>query len=118
MGYAPSVDPNWKPPSVKMGQADGHENITLLQANIPSHGHAMNATRANADSRIPTNQLFATSTNRNTPANLYGPSTGAPVLMNSKSLIPVGAGQPHPNMQPYNTISFCIALAGIFPSRT
>jgi microcystin-dependent protein len=28
-----------------------------------------------------------------------------------------GGGQPHPNMPPYLTLSFVIALSGIFPSR-
>jgi microcystin-dependent protein len=27
-----------------------------------------------------------------------------------------GGGQPHPNMQPFLTVNFCIALQGIFPS--
>ncbi|RBE43809.1 microcystin-dependent protein, partial [Xanthomonas oryzae pv. oryzae] len=26
--------------------------------------------------------------------------------------------QAHPNVQPYTTINFCIALSGIFPSRS
>jgi microcystin-dependent protein len=29
-----------------------------------------------------------------------------------------GGGLPHDNMQPYLTINFCIALQGIFPSRS
>ena len=29
-----------------------------------------------------------------------------------------GGSQPHENMQPYLTLSFCIALQGIFPSQT
>jgi microcystin-dependent protein len=28
-----------------------------------------------------------------------------------------GGGQPHANLQPYLVLNFCIALAGIFPSR-
>ena len=30
----------------------------------------------------------------------------------------VGGSQAHLNMQPFLTISFCIALQGIFPSQT
>jgi microcystin-dependent protein len=26
-------------------------------------------------------------------------------------------GLPHTNLMPYNTLNFCIALSGIFPSR-
>jgi len=34
------------------------------------------------------------------------------------SLRPRGGGnQPHENLQPYLALNFCIALAGIFPSR-
>ena len=29
----------------------------------------------------------------------------------------IGGSQPHQNMQPYLTISFCVALQGIFPSQ-
>jgi microcystin-dependent protein len=28
-----------------------------------------------------------------------------------------GGGQPHPNLQPFLTLNFVIALQGIFPSR-
>ena len=28
-----------------------------------------------------------------------------------------GQSQPHPNMQPFLVVNFCIALEGIFPSR-
>jgi microcystin-dependent protein len=28
-----------------------------------------------------------------------------------------GSSQPHTNIQPYLVLNFCIALAGIFPSR-
>jgi microcystin-dependent protein len=29
-----------------------------------------------------------------------------------------GNSQPHTNVQPYLTVNFCIALQGIFPSRS
>jgi microcystin-dependent protein len=28
-----------------------------------------------------------------------------------------GGGQPHPNIQPFLVVNFCIALVGVFPSR-
>ena len=28
-----------------------------------------------------------------------------------------GGSQPHQNMQPFLTLSFCICLSGVFPSR-
>ena len=29
-----------------------------------------------------------------------------------------GESQPHPNMQPYLVVNYCIALQGVFPSRS
>ena len=119
IGFGNSADSGWQPPSVQMGQAGGTENVTLQQNNLPSHGHVMNAVNTDGTSRVPANQFFATSANRQTPpAQLYAAAGSGAVLMNSQSLAAGGGGQPHPNMQPYNTINFCIALSGIFPSRS
>ena len=38
------------------------------------------------------------------------------VPMKDDSLSSVGDSQAHPNMQPFLTVSFCIALQGIYPS--
>ena len=38
--------------------------------------------------------------------------------MNADMLGDTGGGQPHDNIQPYLAVNFCIALAGIFPSRS
>ena len=117
IGYASSVDPAWQPPGVQIGQASGVENVTLLQTNLPAHTHAMNASTSPGDNRNPATRVFATSTNSAAAANLYAPSSGTAVVMNAQSVAPAGGNQPHPNLQPYTTINFCIALQGIFPSR-
>jgi microcystin-dependent protein len=52
----------------------------------------------------PVNQLYGA------PANLTAMVPG--------SIGNVGGSQAHLNMQPFLTISFCIALQGIFPSQT
>lgn len=118
VGYASSVDPGWQPPSVQIGQSAGVENVTLLSSNLPAHGHAVNASTSDASSRIPTGRMYATSTNSGGAAIApYGPSNGARVAMNPQTVAPAGGNQPHPNLQPYSTINFCIALSGIYPSR-
>lgn len=118
IGYASSVDPSWQPPSVQIGQASGVENVTLLSTNLPGHTHSVNASTANGDSRSAAGRVFATSTNASSPPpNLYAANTGAVVPLNSQSVGAAGGNQPHPNLQPYSVINFCIALSGIFPSR-
>jgi microcystin-dependent protein len=117
IGYASSVDPGWQPPAVQIGQVAGVENVTLLSSNLPSHTHNVNASTTAGNNRIPSNRVYATSTNTAAPISLYAPSTGALVPLNPATVAPSGNNQPHPNLQPYSTINFCIALSGIFPSR-
>ena len=38
--------------------------------------------------------------------------------MASNAVAPAGGGQPHENRSPYLALNFCIALVGIFPSRS
>ena len=38
--------------------------------------------------------------------------------MAANALGPAGSSQPHENRQPFLTLSFCIALQGIFPSQS
>lgn len=111
IGYASSVDPSWQPPAVQIGQSAGVENVTLLSTNLPSHTHQINATTANGSTRNPNNAIYA-----NTSVALHASPT-ALVPLNSATLSPAGGNQPHPNLQPYSVINFCIALSGIYPSR-
>ncbi len=118
IGYASSVDPGWQPPAVQIGQAAGVENVTLLSGNLPSHTHAVNASTSNGDNRIPSNRVFATSNIASgTAISIYSASTGPAVPLNPATVAPAGGNQPHPNLQPYSVINFCVALSGIFPSR-
>ncbi len=43
---------------------------------------------------------------------------GSGVAMSPFALAITGGDLPHNNMPPYLTLNFCIALAGIFPSRS
>ncbi len=112
VGYATSVDPGWQPPAVQIGEVGGVENVTLLSSNLPPHIHGAVGTSAAGTTRNPRNNLYATP-----GVPIYGPSTGPQVPLNPQTLSATGGNQPHPNLQPYSTINFCIALQGIFPSR-
>lgn len=112
IGYASSVDPSWQPPAVQIGQSAGVENVTLLSTNLPGHVHGANASTTAGTVRNPGNATLAS-----TPVALHGPSNGALVPLRADTISPAGGNQPHPNLQPYSVINFCIALAGIYPSR-
>ncbi len=96
---------------VTLGEAAGETAHTLIQTEIPAHNHGINATTTEASTDDPTGALFG-------GAKVYVPY-GSPVTpMNPSVIQPAGGSQPHENMAPYLTISFIIALSGIFPSRS
>jgi microcystin-dependent protein len=94
-----------------LGERGGEQAHTLSISELPTHTHVLNATSVAADLNNPTNAYLATINNGYTaPSNL--------VALGPSSLANVGGSQAHLNMQPFLTLSFCIALQGIFPSAT
>lgn len=93
-----------------LGEKGGEQAHTLSIAELPTHTHVVSGTNTNGTAIIPTSNLLAGSPNQlyTQPANL--------VALNAASVTSVGGSQAHLNMQPFLTLSFCIALQGIFPS--
>lgn len=80
----------------------------------------MDCSSGNGDNRAPSGRLFANnvvSPGPGTPHALYA-APGAMVPLAQSTIANSGGSQAHPNVQPYTTINFCIALSGIFPSRS
>jgi len=93
-----------------LGQQGGEAAHTLSLAEMPAHTHTAMAQPAVGAQLPPVNAFLSQASNvYRTPDNL------TPLL--SATVNPVGGSQAHTNMQPYLTLSFCIALQGIFPSR-
>jgi len=96
-----------------LGESAGELNHTLQVAELPTHIHGLNATTNVATSSAPSGKVLAKSAG----AQLYAPAASL-VAMNAASITPVGGSQAHLNQQPFLALSFCIALQGIFPSRS
>lgn len=94
-----------------LGETGGEQNHTLTQAELPPHTHVARASPANADSPVPGNNLLASAN------NLYTSPLNLTALLPA-SVSSAGGSQAHLNMQPFLTLNFCIALQGIFPSRS
>lgn len=92
------------------GQSGGEQAHTLVSSEMPAHTHPGVGSSAAADQGSPANALWAA-----TGSNAYSASPNA--TMNPAAVGSVGGNQPHDNMSPYLTLSFCIALQGLFPSR-
>ena len=98
-----------------LGQRGGSETVTLTAAEIAGHTHTFKASSAAGVDRSATNDLLA---NTAPAGNLYRDAEAANMTaLRSGSITNAGGGQAHNNMQPYTTLSFCIALQGLFPSR-
>ena len=102
-------------PNITQGQSFGAEIVSLNPNTMGQHTHPIGATTQNADVRNPDQGILAETVSEDRP--IYGPPTNL-VNMRTDALTSAGSGQAHDNMQPYQVINFCIALDGLFPSRS
>ncbi len=99
--------------SCRLAQRGGVDQVTLSEAQIADHTHFMRGVNAFGNQPGPAGNVFARTQNAtpyHTSANL--------VDLHDQTLLAKGGGQGHLNEQPYLTLRFCIALQGIFPSRS
>jgi microcystin-dependent protein len=95
------------------GQAGGAETVTLAVTQMPGHTHPVKASSSAAGSDQPEGRTLARSA-----SHIYTAKPDTSTVMNAGMLGDTGGSQPHDNIQPYLAVNFCIALAGIFPSRS
>jgi microcystin-dependent protein len=101
-----------------LGERGGEQAHTLSIGEIPTHTHVLNASSTQGDKVNPNfggvGNVFAQD-----PGNCYSPTVASGLgALNAGTVSNVGGSQAHLNMQPFLTLSFCIALQGIFPSAT
>ncbi|MDE2308218.1 MAG: phage tail protein [Xanthomonadaceae bacterium] len=109
-GTGPGLTPR------EAGETFGDGSVTLNQASMPTHAHALNVfNQPDTGKHSPT------------PATGYGivpPQNSKPFIAGTppsatfapNTLGPAGSGVPHENRQPFLALNFCIALNGAFPS--
>jgi microcystin-dependent protein len=94
-----------------LGEKGGEQAHTLSISELPTHTHVLTGSSLDANTNLDANNLFANA------ANAYGPAGSLTTLVPGTTTN-TGGSQAHLNMQPFLTLSFCIALQGIFPSAT
>jgi len=123
-GSGPGLSPR------RIGEKGGTETTTISQLNLPPHSHALSngsavvtvqtTNNANATNETDSgNNGLGTSGSmpdifRESPA---GSDHLAGVTISGETNM-TGGGQSFSNMQPYLVVTWCIALEGIFPSRS
>ena len=93
-----------------LGAKAGTETHTLTVSELPTHTHLIPASNHPANSGDPAAAAFAAADGENRFST-------APTGEMRTLLADSGGGQAHNNMQPFTTVNFVIAIAGLFPTR-
>jgi microcystin-dependent protein len=110
-GNGPGLNP------IANGQRGGHQITTLTANNLPSHTHSatLHAESALGNSANPNGKMLAG------VQNMYAapdPADNKTLASDSIVVNSTGGSTPFDNLDPYLGMNYCIALVGIFPSRS
>lgn len=114
-------------PNYVIGQVGGEEFHTLTQSEMPAHNHSLRAdaaTAAASNVNAPASNLVlgqstgATSTGGSFGVNIYSTDQSNLVAAAPAAIANGGGNQAHENRQPFLALNYCMALQGIFPSRS
>ncbi len=101
----------------RLGKRVGVETVTLSEAQIPSHNHSMMVSQSNGETNDPTGHYPGVHRDP-LRGKVYKQNPSLNEQMASSALATTGGGQSHDNVQPYLGLNFCIALQGLYPSRS
>jgi microcystin-dependent protein len=106
-GQGPGLTPR------SLGESGGEEAITLLTTEMPAHNHQAGSAAAGSVGG-PIGAVWGAE-GRGRPPVYSNAGPNAP--MSGQALAVAGGNLPHNNVQPYQSVTFIIALEGIFPAR-
>lgn len=115
-----------------LGQSGGAENVALTISELPAHTHLItlnnlaateHVKNASGNSQTPVGNVpaieaagvTATYSNAAPDATM---AAGAISVTGTATAATTGSGLPAPTISPFLTLNYCIALQGIFPSRS
>jgi microcystin-dependent protein len=94
-----------------LGERGGEQAHVVSISELPQHTHAVNVSSTTTGGNASPNSRFLGGAN-----NAYHAAAGTQTTLRPDAITTVGGSQAHQNMQPFLTLTFCIALQGIFPS--
>jgi microcystin-dependent protein len=100
-------------PQQPIGAVFGAPSVTLLTGNLPPHTHQLFGSSAGGGTGSPAGALLAT-----LPGNDYAsPGSPADKPMSTAAIGLTGSSQPVATQSPSLSMTWCVAIQGIFPSR-
>jgi len=110
------------------GVIGGQEVVQLTTATIPQHTHTVTpggttkgssavGDRQSPSGAVPAREAAAVTATYSNGAPNASMRAGSVTFSGSATASNTGGGSPHENRQPYLSLSYCIALTGVFPSR-
>lgn len=113
----------------KIGQTGGVTSETLTGQEMPQHSHGSQGAAIEGVgklTKVPTasKSYLSNVVAKPTPDSATGAvgrgysNTGANKALAAGTLTVSGGSQPHENMMPFLVINYCIAIQGIYPSRS
>jgi len=104
-----------------IGETAGNENENILSSNMPSHSHTVQAVASLPNQSSPSGNYLAEGPREGsgptTKISHFYVNTAPNTSLNPSTLSLTGGNTPVSILQPYNTISYIIAVQGIFPAR-
>ena len=102
-----------------IGQQSGVETVPLTIPQMPLHTHTMQVNNNLGTAGELAGRVFAAGTHSTSPSGINSYAPAPPnVTLAVGSISFAGSSQPHTNIQPYETVNFCIATSGVFPPRS
>lgn len=109
-GRAP-VHPNNS--TIQPGAKSGAETHTLTANELPAHTHKLMIAETEGTKEAGSSPSLSQSKNEKRYTTAQPQTT-----MHPSGVAQTGGGQAHDNMQPSLVVNYCIALQGLFPSRS
>lgn len=98
----------------RIGQKFGADTVTLTVSNLPSHTHGFGVSTSEPNTPQVNNATLATFPSR--PA--YATATNLTASLANQTISHTGGNQSINIQQPYIVLKWCVALFGVYPSRT
>jgi microcystin-dependent protein len=98
-----------------LGEEGGEPNVTLITSEMPMHNHTIFGTTEDGTLKVPAPTTFF---GKSKAGTIYQSNTSNNIVqMNFQEFSITGSSFPHNNMSPYLTLTYIIALQGVFPPR-